>query len=147
MFLLTFLLLNILQNLEQRHTSNVTTITTMTATVVMATKATTITNGRSVKTENVSQPTSLYLLKYNQRLIDVTTYHYPVHLFLIWSNTHCKGASYFKDILYVVLQTCLIILEENASEQTNTQFKDRKDMTCSDGFIQLATKHSYLEGL
>ncbi|CAH3154809.1 unnamed protein product [Pocillopora meandrina] len=43
-------------------------------------------------------------------------------------------------------QTCLIILEENVSEQTNTQFKDRKDMTCSDGFIQLATKHSYLEG-
>ena len=30
----------------------------MTATVVMATKATAITNGRSVKTENVSQPTS-----------------------------------------------------------------------------------------
>lgn len=65
MFLLTFLLLNILQNLKQRHSSNVTTITTMTATVVMATKATAITNGRSVKTENVSQPTSLYLLKYN----------------------------------------------------------------------------------
>ncbi|XP_058954836.2 cytoplasmic dynein 2 intermediate chain 1 isoform X2 [Pocillopora verrucosa] len=43
-------------------------------------------------------------------------------------------------------QTCLIILEENVSEQTNTQFKDRKDMSCSDGFIQLATKHSYLEG-
>ena len=58
MFLLTFLLLNILQNLKQRHTSNVTTITTMNATVVMATKATAITNGRSVKTENVSQPTS-----------------------------------------------------------------------------------------
>lgn len=58
MFLLTFLLLNILQNLKQPHTSNVTTITTMTATVVMATKATAITNGRSVKNENVSQPTS-----------------------------------------------------------------------------------------
>lgn len=49
MFLLTFLLLNILQNLKQRHTSNVTTITTMTATVVTATKATAITNGRGVK--------------------------------------------------------------------------------------------------
>ncbi|KAJ7386827.1 hypothetical protein OS493_006857 [Desmophyllum pertusum] len=43
-------------------------------------------------------------------------------------------------------QTCLILLEENISEQANTQFKERKDMTCSDGFIQLATKHVYLEG-
>lgn len=43
-------------------------------------------------------------------------------------------------------QTCLILLEENSSGQTNTQLKDKKDMTCSDGFIQLATKHSYLEG-
>ncbi|XP_078377920.1 cytoplasmic dynein 2 intermediate chain 1-like isoform X2 [Oculina patagonica] len=43
-------------------------------------------------------------------------------------------------------QTCLILLEESISEQANTQFKDRKDMTCSDGFIQLSTKHPYLEG-
>lgn len=49
--------------------------------------------------------------------------------------------------LCVVLQTCLILLEENISEQANTQFKERKDMTCSDGFIQLATKHVYLEGM
>ncbi|XP_020612884.1 WD repeat-containing protein 60-like, partial [Orbicella faveolata] len=43
-------------------------------------------------------------------------------------------------------QTCLILLEENISEQANTQFKDRNDMTCSDGFIQLSTKQPYLEG-
>lgn len=43
-------------------------------------------------------------------------------------------------------QTCLILLEENVSEQTSTQFKERKDMTCSDGFMQLSTKHLYLEG-
>ena len=45
------------------------------------------------------------------------------------------------------LQTCLILLEENISEQANTQFKDRNDMTCSDGFIQLSTKQPYLEGM
>ena len=44
-------------------------------------------------------------------------------------------------------QTCLILLEENVSEQANTQFKDRNDMTCSDGFIQLSTKQPYLEGM
>lgn len=43
-------------------------------------------------------------------------------------------------------QTCLILLEEDISEQANTQFKDRKDMNCSDGFIQLSTKQPYLEG-
>lgn len=43
-------------------------------------------------------------------------------------------------------QTCLILLEESVSEQTNTQFKEKRDMTCSDGYMQLATKHSYLEG-
>lgn len=46
-----------------------------------------------------------------------------------------------------VLQTCLILLEENISEQANTQFKERKDMSCSDGFIQLSNKHPYLEGM
>ena len=46
----------------------------------------------------------------------------------------------------VVLQTCLILLEENISEQANTQFKERKDLSCSDGFMQLSTKHLYLEG-
>ena len=46
-----------------------------------------------------------------------------------------------------ILQTCLILLEENTTEQTNMQFKDKKDMSCSDGFLQLSPKHSYLQGL
>jgi len=43
-------------------------------------------------------------------------------------------------------QTCLILLEECVSKQTNTLFKENREMTCSDGFLQLSTKHSYLEG-
>ena len=43
-------------------------------------------------------------------------------------------------------QTCLILLEECVSKQTNALFKEKREMTCSDGFLQLSTKHSYLEG-
>ena len=40
-----------------------------------------------------------------------------------------------------------MLLEEAAAVEASTMFKEKKDMACSDGYIQLDTKQSYLEGL
>ena len=40
-----------------------------------------------------------------------------------------------------------MLLEEAAAAEASTMFKDKLDVACSDGYIQLDTKQPYLEGL
>ncbi|XP_031556778.1 WD repeat-containing protein 60-like isoform X2 [Actinia tenebrosa] len=43
-------------------------------------------------------------------------------------------------------QACLVLLEEESAEQSNKIVKDKKEMSCSDGYVPLATKQPYLAG-
>ena len=42
---------------------------------------------------------------------------------------------------------CLILLEEKNSARKDLMFKERNDLNISDGFIQLASKLAFLEGI
>ena len=47
----------------------------------------------------------------------------------------------------LIFKVCLILLEERNSARKDLMFKERNDIDISNGFIQLASKLPFLEGI